>query len=141
MLIDFTRLEKFIDKQGVAFISSIDADGFPNMKAMLPPRKREGLRAFYFSTNTSSERVQQYRDDPKASIYFYHKGLVRYRGLMLKGMFEILEDEASKGMIWKAGDKLFYPKGVTDPDYCVLKFTAHMGRYYQDLKTESFSIE
>ncbi len=29
-----------IDKQSVAFISSIDKDGFPNTKAMLPPRKR-----------------------------------------------------------------------------------------------------
>lgn len=31
---------KLIDKQSVAFISSVDQDGFPNTKAMLPPRKR-----------------------------------------------------------------------------------------------------
>ena len=35
-----------IDKQNVAFISSIDKDGFPNTKAMLPPRKREGIKKF-----------------------------------------------------------------------------------------------
>ena len=29
-----------IDKQTVSFIASIDEDGFPNMKAMLQPRKR-----------------------------------------------------------------------------------------------------
>jgi general stress protein 26 len=34
-----------IDKQSVAFIASVDGDGFPNMKAMLPPRKREGIRS------------------------------------------------------------------------------------------------
>jgi len=34
-----------IDKQGVSFIGSVDADGFPNMKAMLPPRKRDGISA------------------------------------------------------------------------------------------------
>ena len=28
-----------IDKQTVSFIASIDEDGFPNMKAMLQPRK------------------------------------------------------------------------------------------------------
>ena len=59
-----------IDKQGVAFISSVDGDGFPNTKAMLPPRKREGIRTFYFTTNTSSMRAAQYRDNPKACIYF-----------------------------------------------------------------------
>lgn len=26
-----------IDKQGVAFIGSVDESGFPNIKAMLPP--------------------------------------------------------------------------------------------------------
>jgi len=46
-----------------------------------------------------------------------------------------------KKELWRFGDRLFYPKGVTDPDYCVLKFTATSGRYYCDLNTESFKIE
>ena len=33
-----------IDKLGVSFIASISEDGFPNMKAMLPPCKRVGIR-------------------------------------------------------------------------------------------------
>ena len=60
-MIDITKLEKFVDKRNVALISSIDNEGFPNMKAMLPHRKREGLKTFYFTTNTSSMRVAQYR--------------------------------------------------------------------------------
>ena len=125
MLMEIAQLETFIDKQKVAFINSVDTEGFPNMKAMLPPRKREGLKTFYFSTNTSSKRVRQYRENPKASIYFYHKGIVRYQGVMLIGTMEVLEDAESKKMIWRTGDRIFYSKGVTDPDYCVLKFTAH----------------
>lgn len=46
-------ISNLIDKQGVSFIASISEDGFPNMKAMLPPRKRVGIREFYFTTNTS----------------------------------------------------------------------------------------
>ena len=42
-------LGKFIDRQSTAFIGSLDADGFPNIKAMLAPRQREGLRVFYFT--------------------------------------------------------------------------------------------
>lgn len=133
-------LGKFIDKQNVAFISSVDSEGFPNSKAMLPPRKREGINIFYFSTNTSSMRVGQYRANPNACIYFYHKGLIRYEGVMLKGRMEILEDEETKKMIWKTGDRMYYSKGVTDPDYCVLKFTAKEIRYYCDLKSESFPV-
>ncbi len=135
-MVNKTKIEKFISAQKVAFISSVDSDGFPNSKAMLAPRKREGIKVFYFSTNTSSMRVGQYRINPKACIYFYKKGLIHYHGIMLKGTMEILEDAASKEMLWKTGDTMYYPKGVTDPDYCVLKFTAQTGRYYHDLKTE-----
>ena len=137
---ELEMIERFIDKQSVAFISSIDEKGFPNTKAMLRPRKRSGLKEFYFSTNTSSMRVKQFINESKACIYFYHKGLVKYEGVMLTGKMEVLTDQGSKNMIWKKGDTMFYKKGVTDPDYCVLKFTAIKGRYYCDLKTESFDI-
>ena len=97
-----------IDNQKTAYISSIDGDGYPNTKAMLAPRKREGIHTFYFTTNTSSMRVGQYGCNAKACIYF--------------------------------SDNSFF-RGVTDPDYCVLKFTAKEGRYYSNFKSENFKIE
>ena len=127
-----------IDKQSVAFISSVDSEGFPNTKAMLPPRKREGLKTLYFSTNTSSLRVAQYKENPKACIYFCDRRF--FRGVMLKGTIEVLEDAESKEMIWEDGDTQYYHEGVTDPDYCVLKFTATQGRYYANFKSEDFDI-
>ena len=139
-MMELQKTENFIDKQKVCIIGSVDDTGCPNIKAMLKPRKRIGLKEFFFSTNTSSMRVDQYRANPNACMYFYHKGLIRYTGVMLKGRMEILTDQETKNMIWKKGDTLFYKKGVTDPDYCVLKFTATGGRYYCDLKTESFDL-
>ena len=128
-----------IQKQNVALIASVDEDGFPNQKAMLMPRKIEG-NCFYFTTNTSSMRVRQYQNNDKASIYFFNKGRFRYEGVMLVGNMAVLTDAETKKEIWRTGDMLFYKKGVTDPDYCVLRFTAVKGRYYCDLKTESFDL-
>jgi len=127
-----------IDKQSVSFIASIDGDGFPNMKAMLPPRKREGIREFWFTTNTSSMRAAQYRTNPNACIYFCDKRF--FRGVQLIGVMEVLTDPESKEMIWREGDTMYYPGGVTDPDYCVLKFTVHSGRYYSNFNSESFDV-
>lgn len=138
---DLNKIENFIDRQKVSFICSVDNEYYPNVKSMLKPRKRNGLKEFYFSTNVSSIRVKQYQDNPKASIYFYHKGLIKYVGVMLKGKMDVLTDQESKNMIWRKGDTMFYKKGVTDPDYCVLKFTAESGRYYCDFKTENFDLE
>lgn len=139
-IMDLKKIEKFIDKQKVSFICSIDDENYPNVKAMLKPRKRNSLKEFYFSTNTSSMRVNQYKNNPNASIYFYHKGLIKYVGVMLKGKMEVLTDQETKNMIWKKGDTIFYKKGVTDPDYCVLKFTAVKGRFYSNFKSEDFDI-
>ena len=127
-----------IDRQGTAFIGSVSAEWFPNVKAMLAPRKRIGLKTMYFTSNTSSMRAAQYRDDPKACVYFCDRRF--FRGVMLTGTMEVLEDSESREMIWQEGDTMYYPLGVTDPDYCVLRFTAESGRYYSNFKSEDFSI-
>ena len=130
----------FIKKQKTAFIASVNEEGFPTIKAMFIPRKIQG-DCFYFTTNKSSMRSQQFMKNPKASIYFYKKGLFRYEGIMLTGTMEVLQGEEIKKEIWRTGDTLYYRQGVTDPDYCVLKFTAIKGRHYYDLRTESFTLK
>ena len=40
---DNNKIVEFIKKQKVAFICSVDEEGFPNVKAMLRPRKINGL--------------------------------------------------------------------------------------------------
>ena len=128
-----------IDKQSVAYISSVDEEGFPNTKAMLPPRVREGIKTFYFTTNTSSMRVAQYRKNEKACIYFCDKRF--FRGVMLLGTMEVLTQDTYKEMIWQEKDTMYYPQGVHDPDYCVLRFTAYKGRFYSNFSSETFPIE
>jgi len=133
------QLFNFIEGQKTAFIASVDEDGFPNIKAMFSPAKMEG-NSFYFSTNTSSVRTGQYLKNPRASLYFYNRGRFRYEAIMLVGTMEVLQDAGIKEEIWQSGDTMYYKEGVTDPDYCVLKFTAVRGRRYCSLKSEDFSL-
>jgi general stress protein 26 len=128
-----------IDKTSMSIVSSVDEDGFPNSKAMLPPRKREGIKHFFFTTNTSSMRAGHYLKNPKACVYFFDKRF--FRGVMLRGTMEVLHDGATKKLIWQQGDEMYYPKGVEDPDYCVFKFTARDGRYYSNFQSENFKVE
>jgi len=136
---DVTKtIGNLIDKAGVSIISSIDSEGFPNTKAMLKTRHREGIKTLYFSTNTSSMRVHQYQKNNKACVYYFDGRF--FRGVMLIGTMEVLQDEESRKMLWQVGDRLYYPKGVNDPDYSVLKFTAIKGRFYSNFKSEDFTI-
>jgi general stress protein 26 len=45
-------------------------------------------------------------------------------------------DAATKESVWSIGNGMFYRGGVTDPDYCVLRFTASKGRHYCNLKKD-----
>jgi general stress protein 26 len=127
------------DTLPITYISSVDEEGFPCTKAMLSPRVREDIKTFYFTTNTFSLRVAHYKANPKASIYFCDAE--GFKGMMLRGTMEVLTDAASKEMIWCDGDEQYYPGGMTDPNYCVLKFTATDGRFYSDFYPRSFVIE
>jgi general stress protein 26 len=59
---------------------------------------------------------------------------------MLAGTMEILHDLKSKKMLWADGYEKYYPLGVTDPDYSVLRFTAKSGNYYHGLENIKFKI-
>ena len=122
-------IAKMADTLPVTLISSVDEGGFPCTKAMLSPRVREGIKVFYFN----------YKANPKASIYFCDAE--GFKGMMLRGTMEVLTDAKSKEMIWRDGDTEYYPGGVTDPNYCVLKFTATDGRFYSDYYPRTFVIE
>ena len=130
---------KLIDRAGNSFIAYVDEEGHPITKAMLKPREREGIKVIWFSTNTSSNKVKCFRANPKASVYFIDRRF--FRGVSLVGTMEVLETPEVKERIWRVGDTMYYKKGVTDPDYCVLRFTAEKGRYYSNFKSEDFEIQ
>jgi general stress protein 26 len=127
-----------IDKQSVSFISSVDENGYPNTKAMLPPVKRDGIRTFYWHTNSPSLRVKQYRDNPKACIYFCDKRF--FRGVMLKGTMEVLDNEDVKKEIWKDEFSMYYTGGMNGGDFIILRFRAESGRFYSNFRSEDFVI-
>ena len=133
------KIFEFIKKCKTAFISSVDGDGFPVTRAMLAPRKIDG-NDIYFSTNTSSRKVKQFLDNNKACVYFYERGRFKYTGVTIKGTVEVCTDQPTKDEIWKFGDTMFYRKGVTDPDYAVLKFTGTEAECYCDLKVETIKL-
>jgi general stress protein 26 len=128
-----------VEKSTRSFIGSVDDEGYPNMKVMLAPREHNGIKDFYYTTNTHSMRVKQYQKNPKACIYFFDGRF--FRAVMLKGKMEVLQDQKTKDRIWREGDNRYYPLGVTDPDYSVLHFNAESGRFYENFGSADFRVD
>lgn len=130
--------DDLFDGQNLSFIGSVDKDGFPHIRAMLRPRKREGIKTIYFSTNTPTNKVRHFTQNEKSCVYVCDP--VVFQGILLIGTMEVLEAPEYKGMLWRTGDEMYYPEGVTDPNYCVLRFTALSGRRYDNFQSVDFDI-
>ncbi len=126
-----------VDHTKNAFVSSVDSEGYPCTKAMFA-LEHKGLATFYFSTNYSAKRTQRFIQNPNACVYLCDQE--NFQGLLLKGNMQVCRDRENKARLWRDGFEMYYPKGVEDDDYCVLKFTANTGNYYHGLKNTTFSI-
>jgi general stress protein 26 len=132
-----TESLKLVDNAAVCLLGSNGEDGFPYIKAVLNLR-HEGFKTFWFDTNTSSKRVRQLKKDSRASLYFVDE--INFKGLMLLGTAEVLRDLASRRLLWTKDSEFYYPLGIDDPDYTVLRFTATLGNYYHGLKNIDFTV-
>jgi general stress protein 26 len=121
---------KLVESSEIAMLTTVDGEGYPNTRAMIR-METEGLKTTWFSTNTSSRKIGHLAANPRACVYFVD--FEKWMGLMLVGSTEILRDAESRKRLWRDGFEKYYPKGVDDPDYSVLRFTAHRGRYYHAL--------
>ena len=126
-----------IERTEIAVVGTVNEAGYPEMRAMMRV-KHDGLREIWFSTNTSSRKIPQIRATGKGSVYFVDCD--NYYGLLLTGKMEILQDSASRRMVWQDGFEKYYPGGVDDPDHSVLHFVAEKAEFYHGLKITQFDI-
>jgi general stress protein 26 len=124
---------KQVDSTREVVVCSMDEAGFPNAKAMFL-RKHEGLHTFWFSTNVSAARTMRFQENPKACLYFLDADAIH--GLMLTGEMKVFMDEETKQDFWEPSDIMYYQQGPTDPDYCMMCFTAGKGNYWGSGKYE-----
>ena len=121
---------ELIERSTIAMVGTLDEDGAPRIVAMIKA-EHDGMRTIWFSTNTSSEHVRQLERDPRACVYFAQWAEEPWRGLTLGGRMEILRDRATRERLWQDSSVRFYPQGVDDPDYTVLRFAAKWAKFYQ----------
>lgn len=129
---------KLVEQSTIAILSTISGDGYPISRAMIK-MEHTGLTDIWFSTNTSSQKIVQITTNPKATVYFIDMDI--WMGLLLVGEIHVLHDRASRERLWREGFERYYPKGIDDPDYSVLHFSASQGILYHALDGCQFDVE
>ena len=132
------EIRKLRENSKTACVASVNGDGYPQIKAMLV-LEHDSMKTQLFSTNLSSRRAQQFLKNPKASVYYCYED--QFKGALFTGEMEVCTDHETKAFLWREGFEIYYPKGVDDGDYCVLRFTADTVNYYHGLSNATFSVK
>lgn len=136
----------------VAYLSTVNSDGFPETRAMLNLRNAKQFPGFvdlfkecesdlvtYFTTNTSSFKVESIRENPKVCMYYCKAD--EHRGLMLGGVMEFVTDMDIKRALWQDNWTIFFPGGVTDPDYTILRLRPIVAKGYHQMQTYNLELK
>ncbi|MDD4311655.1 MAG: pyridoxamine 5'-phosphate oxidase family protein [Eubacteriales bacterium] len=134
----FNAIWRLRKESNSAYLSYVDEEGYPVTRAMLI-LEHDQLKTQYLSTNTSSSKISALLKNPKASLYYCEPG--NFHGALFVGKIEVCTDAQTKAFLWRDGFEKYYPKGVTDPDYCVLKLTVEKGSHYHGLCNTKFLPE
>jgi len=106
-------------KGEICVMTVIDAKGYPQ-SSVITPAKSDGLQTLWFCSNLDSAKVAFLKQNNRTNVCF---SSTEY-SISLVGEVEILTDAQTKKDMWYKGVEDYYQNGVTDPLYCVLKFTA-----------------
>jgi general stress protein 26 len=129
---------ELVERSPIGYLGTVDGEGKPYIKAMLKTAN-EGLKTFWFCSNTSSRRAGQLEADPNACLYFADQE--NFEGLLLSGTARVRRDPKILSRFWQPEMVRYYPEGVEDEDYCVIEFTADAGNYYHGLHNHDFTIQ
>jgi len=140
---------ELIKASKAAYLTTIDSDGYPITRAMFNLRNKEQFPEFskffasmenefeiYISTNTSSAKYEHIQKNPKICVYYCDPE--DFKGVMFGGEVEVIDDMDIKRKIWLDWWIRYYPEGLEDPDYLLLRLNPETAQFYYRLQKVEF---
>ncbi len=97
---------------------TIDDSGLPKGRMMENLPLEDDL-VFWFATGAQSNKLQEIKDNPKASVFLYRPE--DHSSISALGRAEIVTDDNTRKDKWKDKWSAFWEGGPTDPAYRLIK--------------------
>jgi general stress protein 26 len=136
----------------VVYVTTLDDGGTPITRAVFNLRRAAQFPdlvgifeefgddpVVLIGTNTASEKLRHLARDPRLNLYYCVPG--SFQGVMLGGSADLVSDPATRRRLWQDGWERYYPQGVDDPDYTVLRLRPTRIRGWLDGHPFDFAIE
>jgi general stress protein 26 len=114
----------------IAFVSTINLDNFPETRALdnVLNREIDDRLEIYFLGDSDSPKVEQFKKNSNASLYYYVAG--SWKNMVLFGKLELVTDKSLKDKLWLDDFLRYYKNGKDDKRYSIYKFTPAAYKYY-----------
>lgn len=100
------------------FLSSVGAGGGPR-SSIITKLRSEGHNVIYFAAPINSQKVQNIRQNPNASICYYSG----CDSITLMGRVEFVTDSILKKQLWMEWCRRSNALNISEYDFCAMKFT------------------
>ena len=135
----FKKANYMIRNFEYASFGVIDENEYPSA-SVVSLQNPETITELYLTTTMDSNKVRRLQKNNKASINCY----TTMNNITLVGEAEIFFDEETKNKYWQNWVSLgcdIYPDGVTDPNYCIIKFTTKRVSLWIDDEGGEFTLD
>jgi general stress protein 26 len=115
------RARQVVDKCPFPALTTVDENGFPQVRAMMVIEVEDDFTAYYI-TARMSDKCKQLAANPHASTFWQDvvDPMSDWRSLLVKGTGEVADDKALRERFWTEDLKQFFPQGVDDPQYVII---------------------
>ena len=121
------KLGKLIEGNDIAMLTTRIGDG----RLISRPLRMQQLDsdgALWFITDRDSHKAEEVRLQPQVNASFASSGHNTY--VSVAGRASVIFDKARLSQLWSPAMTVFYPKGVDDPDLCLLRVQAESAEYW-----------
>ena len=132
----FEKARQMISKCDAAYLGVIDENGYPSVSTV-SNLKPNGIFEAYFAGGMGGNKAKRLLKDSRASVCFRTGS----DNITLVGHAEILTDQPTKTRLWEDWFISHFPLGKTDPNYCIIKFTAKRASLWVGYESAEFTID
>lgn len=118
------------------FLSSVGVGGGPR-SSIVTKLRSEGHTVIYFGAPLNSQKVQNIRQNPNASICYYSG----CDSITLLGRVEFVTDNTLRKQLWHEWCKKTNALAVSEYDFCPMKFTTSEATFWIRNKLSTFTYE
>jgi general stress protein 26 len=115
---------EFLAKNKISTLCTVD-NNCPFARVMYTPKVDDDFTVWY-STSGKSNKIRHIKANPKVSVMF-SEGWVY---LQVIGNAEVVTDRETKASLWQEEWTRYWPGGIDDPDYVLIRIKPTQVQYF-----------